>query len=107
VPRALVMSQDVRMKKRTGIRISGRINRRYRGPCVGVTATGEFRDTGSGYGVGTARDNISYRCGLFEIDFSVVCAFELRRVLTVIDTTVCQARLANRGSRQQSTRSIV
>jgi hypothetical protein len=32
------------MKKRTRIRISGRIYRGYRGPCVDVTATGEFRD---------------------------------------------------------------
>src|SRR5271154_2670644 len=35
----LVMSQDVRMKKRTRIRISDRRYRGCRGPCAGVTAT--------------------------------------------------------------------
>jgi hypothetical protein len=39
------MSQDVQTKKRTRIGISGRRYRGCRGLCVGVTATGEFRDT--------------------------------------------------------------
>jgi hypothetical protein len=38
------MNQDVQVKKRTRIRISGRRNRRYCGPCVSVTETGEFGD---------------------------------------------------------------
>jgi hypothetical protein len=44
VPRVLVVSQDVQMKKRTRTKISGRIYRRYRSPCVAVTATGKLRD---------------------------------------------------------------
>ena len=51
VLRVLVMSQDVRMKKRTRIRISGRryLSGGVVGPCVGVTATGEFRDRRLGH----------------------------------------------------------
>jgi hypothetical protein len=80
VPRILVMDQDVQMKKRIRIRISGRRNRRCRGLCVSVTATGEFRDTVPG----SNRWQLASLAGRANVDNDHVCRVPAAKLTTYL-----------------------